>query len=137
MRNKIIEFNFKEPLKSNRWLIRTYPTQIHPYLFRKYKLYNEGETIILTTEFMETVQVSYNPKDLLEITDIRLEYLDPVGEVVSGLNMIVKGINFEKKHSYKKDKLLLTKMRFVIDIIEPIFSNTQINEVKDGEQRAS
>ena len=66
----IHEFKPVEPLKSNRWLLDTYPTVIDPYLFRKYKLYNVADEIIFETEFMETVHGVYNPKDLLDITDI-------------------------------------------------------------------
>ena len=70
---------------------------------------------------METVHGVYNPKDLLDITDITVRYLDPIGETVSGLKMIVGGVNFQKKHSYKSDDLLITKLRFVIEQIEPLF----------------
>lgn len=103
-----------EPLMENRWIIRTHPININPYLFRKYKMYNEGETIIFKTEFLETVMDTYNPKELLEITDITVEYLDPTGHVVGGLKMIVKGINFERKHSYSGNDLMITKLRVII-----------------------
>lgn len=103
-----------EPLLENRWIIKTHPININPYLFRKYKMYNEGESVIFKTEFFETVMDTYNPKELLEITDITLEYLDPTGVVVGGLKMIVKGINFERKHSYSGDDLMITKLRVII-----------------------
>lgn len=117
----IPEYKIIEPLKSNRWLIETSPKQINSYLFRKYKMFNEGEKIIFETEFYETVQECYNPQDLIQITDISLKYLSPVGDVVSGFDMIVNGVNFEKKHSYKDDNLLITKLRFVLKQINPIF----------------
>jgi hypothetical protein len=113
-----------EPLLENRWIIKTHPTKINPYLFRKYKMYNEGESVIFKTEFFETVMDTYNPKELLEITDITLEYLDPTGVVVGGLKMIVKGINFERKHSYFGNDLMITKLRVIIGetdlLLEPI-----------------
>lgn len=126
----IHEFKPVEPLKSNRWLIDTYPTIIDPYLFRKYKLYNVSDEIVFETEFMETVQGVYNPNDLLEITDITVRYLDPIGETVSGLKMIVGGVNFQKKHSYNSDDLLITKLRFVIKQIEPLFVQTKGDETE-------
>jgi hypothetical protein len=113
-----IEFRPIEPLMENRWIIKTHPININPYLFRKYKMYNEGEKIIFKTEFFETVMDTYNPKELLEITDITLEYLDPTGVVVGGLKMIVKGINFERKHSYSGNDLMITKLRVIIDMID-------------------
>ena len=115
---KLKQFVPVEPLMENRWIIKTHPININPYLFRKYKMYNEGETIIFKTEFFETVMDTYNPKELLEITDITLEYLDPTGVVVGGLKMIVKGINFERKHSYSENDLMITKLRVIIDMID-------------------
>jgi hypothetical protein len=88
---------------------------IKPYLFRKYKIFNEGEDIIFKTEFYETVEQSYNPKDILNIVGFTIEYLDPTGTMVNGLKFDVKGINFEQKMSYGKDKLMITKIRVIID----------------------
>lgn len=122
MKNKI---ELIEPLRQNRWLIETYPTKISSHLFRKYRLFNEGDKIILNTEFLETVINVYNPFDLLEITDITLKYLDPIGDVVGGFKMTVQGLNFDKKHSYSNDGLLMTKMRFVIDHIQLLNKPTQ------------
>jgi len=121
---KLKQFIGVEPLMENRWIIKTHPININPYLFRKYKMYNEGEIIVFKTEFFETVMDTYNPKELLEITDITLEYLDPTGVVVGGLKMIVKGINFERKHSYSENDLMITKLRVIIGetdlLLEPI-----------------
>ena len=115
------QFNQIEPLKSNRWIIETYPTEINPILFRKYKLFNEGDKLIFKTEFIETIEGVYNPMHLFEISEITLKYLSPIGDVVDGFKMIVGGLNFVKNHSYSSDDLLTTKMRFIIDKIEPIF----------------
>lgn len=113
--SKNLEFPI-EPLKSNRWLIKLQGMDISSYLFRKYKMFNEGEDIIFTTEFMETVAHSYNPKDIFNIDKVTIEYLSPVGDVVNGLSFIPKGINFKRKHSYSDDKLMITKLRFVINL---------------------
>ena len=103
-----IEFRPVEPLMENRWFIKTHPININPYLFRKYKMYNEGETIIFKTEFLETVMDTYNPKELLEITDITVEYLDPIGHVdlmITKLRVIIGEIDLltipkqEEEHS--------------------------------------
>ena len=126
MNNEILT-KMVEPLKSNRWILKTNPIEINEFLFRRYRLFNDGEKIILETEFFETVFDVYNPMDLLEITDLTLLYLDPIGEVISGFKMIVKGINFEKDHSYSSDDLLITKLRFVIEYVELIkeYKNTE------------
>jgi hypothetical protein len=36
-----------------------------------------------------------------------------------------RGLNFDKKHSYSDDDLLITKMRFVIEQIQPIFKQSE------------
>jgi hypothetical protein len=108
------EFPSLEPLKCNRWLIRFEGLDIEPYLFRKYKMYNEGDEIIFLTEYFETVQNTYNPKDLLNIVGVTIEYLDPTGAAVQKLKFDVKGLNFEIKQSYGKDKFQITKLRFVV-----------------------
>jgi hypothetical protein len=122
-----MENNIKliEPLKSNRWIIETSPTNIGSYLFRKYKMFNEKDVIIFQTEFYETIEGVYNPKDLLNITDIQLKYLSPVGETINGFHIKVKGISFEKKHSYGDDDLLTTKLRIVVKNIDNLI-------IKDG-----
>ena len=112
-----------EPLRSNRWVIRTSPTVITDFLFREYKMYNEGEEIILEASFFESIIETYNPKDLMNITDLKIEYFNPVGDVVGGFDITVKGVNFEKHHSYTNDDLLITNLRFVIRDIKPLFIN--------------
>jgi hypothetical protein len=109
------EFKIVEPLKANRWLIKTEGVDIQQYLFRKYKIYNEGSEIIFKTEFYETVTDSVNPKDLLNLTSITIEYLDPTGVVINSLNFDVKGVNFKQKQSYSKDDLMITKLRVVVN----------------------
>ena len=111
---KIIKFEPMEPLKSNRWILRTHPLNINYHLFNEYKLYYDGNEMVLKTQFMESVDKSYNPKDLLEITDVTIEYLNPTGKTVSGLKMIIDSVNFVRKDSYKKDKIMKTKLKFVV-----------------------
>jgi hypothetical protein len=109
------EFPLLEPLKCNRWLMRFEGMEIAPYLFRKYKMFNEGDEIIFLTEYYETTQHTYNPKDLLNIVGVTVEYLDPTGVAVQKLKFDVKGINFEIKQSYGKDKVQITKLRFIVN----------------------
>ena len=104
-----------EPLKENRFLINLQGTDVPSHLFRKYKIFNEGEELIFTTQFYETVQYSFNPKDFFNITGVSIEYLDPVGEVVNALDFQVKGSNFERNQSYKNDKLQINKLKLIVD----------------------
>jgi hypothetical protein len=124
-----------EPLKSNRWIIRTYPFEITDFLFREYKMYNEGEEIILETSFFETIHHVYTPKEIMDITDLSIEYLDPIGNVVNGLKMSIKGVNFEKHHSYSDDGLMVTKLRFILKKIDKYFKNNETQSVSHGQPK--
>ena len=122
------EFDFKqfksvEPLKNNRFLITLNGAEIPQYFFRKYEMYNEGDQMIFTTEFLESILYTFNPKDFFSITSVKLDYLDPVGEVVGGLNFDVKGSNFYKNGDYGDDSLQTTHLKFVVDVdtIHPHF----------------
>ena len=120
-----------EPLKSNRWIISfndEVPVPI--YLFNKFKIKNEGGDLILTTRMYNTVDYSFNPAELFKITDVTIKYLNPIGEVVNGLVLPVKGSNLEIKCSYTDDDLMFTNFRFIIDIekITPLIKNKPISE---------
>lgn len=104
-----------EPLKENRFIINVVGAKIPGIFFRKYKLYNEGDELIFTTSFFESVNYAFNPKDFFDITAISIEYLDPIGDVTNALEFEVKGSNFERKQSYKNDGLQVNKLRFVVD----------------------
>lgn len=125
MAEKIITTDFRmyEPLKTNRWLIELEGMDIKPYLFRKYKIYNEGEDIIFTTEFVETTEDVVNPKEFFNIVGVKIQYLDPTGAVINGLKFDIKGMNFEQKVSYAKDKFKITKLRFIVksETIHPLY----------------
>lgn len=115
---KIDFSNFKmvEPAKSNRFIIKLIGVDIPEYLFRKYKIHNEGEELIFTTEFYETVNYTFNPGEFFNVTGVEINYLDPVGEVHNSLIFSVKGSNFKKVGEYSSDNITTTKLRFVIDI---------------------
>jgi hypothetical protein len=102
-----------EPAKTNRFVIKLKGADIPPYLFRKYKLYNEGDEIIFVTEFMETVNYTFNPVDFFKITDVEIEYLDPTGVKHNSIIFSVQGSNFKKIGDYSDDNMTTIKIRFV------------------------
>jgi hypothetical protein len=104
-----------EPLKENRFIIKLDNVKIPNYFFREYEIYNEGEELIFTTSFFETVDYAFNPKNFFDITGVTIEYLDPIGEVVNGLKFDVKGSNFSRKQSYKNDELQINFLKFIIN----------------------
>lgn len=110
------QFQKIEPLKNNRFLITFEDVNVPQYFFRNYEMYNEGEEIIFTTEFLESVTYTFNPKDFFKINRVKLEYLDPVGDIVGGMIFKVKGSNFSKKGDYSDDSIQTTQLRFVVDI---------------------
>jgi hypothetical protein len=111
--NKV--FKAFEPLKENRFLINVNKeVNIPEYLFRKFHIENVGEDFIFTTEIYQTVEYTFNTADLTKITTIVLKFLGPVGDLVGGLHMLVKGSNMEMVGDYSEDGLLIVKFRFVI-----------------------
>lgn len=115
---KISEFpKAVEPLMSNRFIIKfNEEVTIPEYLFRNFKIYNEGESLIFRTEMYQTVNYSFNPSDLFKMTSVTIHYLDPVGEVVNGINFNLKGSNLVYKNDYRDDGLSILKFQFVIDV---------------------
>lgn len=110
------KFQYIEPLKNNRFLITFKDVNVPQYFFRNYEMYNEGEEMIFTTEFLESVVYTFNPRDFFKINSVKLEYLDPIGDIVGGLMFNVKGSNFSKKGDYADDSIQTTQLRFVVDI---------------------
>jgi hypothetical protein len=106
--------NLIEPLMANRYAIEVVGTEIPSYLFREFKIFNEGDELIFTTEFYETVNFCFNPNEFFKITAVKILYLDPIGSVVNELLFETKSMNYEKTASYGSDDLLTNKMRFVI-----------------------
>lgn len=109
------DFHLVEPLRSNRFLISFNGVDVPQYLFRKYKIFNVGDDLIFTTEFFETVNYSFNPKDFFNITGVKIEYLDPTGVSVNALSFNVVGSNYKIEQSYENDNLQTNKFRFIID----------------------
>jgi hypothetical protein len=104
-----------EPKTDSRWVITTKGFEIPKWLFRNYKLYNDGEDIIVECEIIEPLHITFNPADYMKITDILVEYLDPVGIVVSSLLMEIKGLNFVTSGDYESNELKKTKFLFKIN----------------------
>ena len=63
----------------------------------------------------QTVNYSFNPEDLFKITDVTIEYLDPIGEVVNGLSFDIQGSNLSFKNDYSDDSLSMIDFQFVIN----------------------
>jgi len=113
---KLVLDSLIEPLQTHRFLISSFGVEIPSFLFRKYKLFNEGENLIFTTRFMETVKYIFNPKDFFNITGFMIEYLDPTGITIKTMSFDVKGSNFMKKENYADNgKLSGYDMRFIVN----------------------
>ena len=106
--------NMVEPLRANRYAIETEGVYIPEYLFRRFSLENIDDDFVLSTEIYNTVDYMFNPEDAFKITKIRIKTLDPVGVVVSTLEMEVSEPNVEISGDYSDDNLMLTKFRFII-----------------------
>jgi hypothetical protein len=111
----VSKWEYFEPLKTNRWVIKLKGCDIKEYLFRKYKIFNDADKLMFSTEVYETVQFQINPKDLFNIEDVTIEFLDPVGTVVNGFTFNPKSIQFEQSGDYGSDDLLNYKILMEID----------------------
>ena len=126
-------FKSIEPLFKNRFTINVNEdVNIPEYLFRKFHIENIGEDFIFTTEIYQTVQYTFNPADLTKITTIVLKFLGPVGDLVGGLHMLVKGSNMEMIGDYGSGELLITKFRFVVKPEEINLLCQDIKKEEDG-----
>ena len=113
---ELTKFTPVEPLKSNRFIIKfNKEVTVPEYLFRSFKIYNEGEKLIFKTKMYQTVDYSFNPADLFKITSVTIEYLDPIGDVVNGLSFDVQGSNISFKNDYADDSLSTIYFQFVIN----------------------
>jgi len=101
---------FIEPSMSNRFIIKTFGVDIPSYLFRRYKLYNDGEQFILETDFYETMNFTFNPEDIFNMTGIQIEYVDPTNTPFSSLKFDITGINYEKKGDYADSDLTFNNL---------------------------
>lgn len=110
-----MKFYQQEPAKENRFIVKLINVDIPEYLFRKYEIFNEGDELIFTTEFWESVVYTFNPSDFFKITSVDLSYLDPTGTEHNGLTFDVKGSNFNKVGSYASDEITTIKLRFIVD----------------------
>lgn len=120
---KINKFEYVEPLRSNRWVIKLKGYDIEEYLFRRYKIFNDGNKLMFSTEVYGTVHHHINPKDLFNIEGVTVEFLDPVGDVANGLVFNPKTIQFEQLGDYGLDDLLNYKILMEIDkeTLHPIY----------------
>ena len=122
-----------EPVLKNRFIINVNEeVNIPEYLFRKFHIENVGEDFIFTTEIYQTVEYTFNPADLTKITSIVLKFLGPVGDLVGGLHMLVKGSNMEIGGDYADDELLIVKFRFVVKPEEINLLCQDIKKDEDG-----
>ena len=76
------------------------------------------------------MEYTFNPSDLTKITDIILKFLGPVGDLVGGLHMLVKGSNMEIEGDYGDGELLIVKFRFVV---KPVDINLLCQDIKKDE----
>jgi hypothetical protein len=115
MQNILENFKMVEPLKKNRFLITFDKIEIPQFCFRQFKMYNEGEELVLETSIWQTINYTFNPKDIFQISGVKIEFLDPIGSVVNGYTFEVKGSNFETDFAYSDDNISTIHFKFTID----------------------
>jgi hypothetical protein len=124
--------NFKafEPKKSNRFVINVVGTDIPQHLFKSYKMYNEGKTIIVETEFYETVEWTFNPQEFFDIEDLLIQHVNGVGDVITTLDFKVEEIEYEQVGNYADDGFLMNKLKFVTSNCD-VIKNEQSSQTSE------
>jgi len=112
--NKV--FSIIEPKVSCRFILEAEGLNIPEWCYRKYKLYNDGDKLIFTTEILETIQTIINPKDLFNITSFCVKTLDPKGHIIHKLSFDISDINFHQKNEYKKSKISKFKIKGTVKL---------------------
>jgi hypothetical protein len=132
-----INFNAFEPKKSNRFIINVVGTDIPQHLFVGYKMFNEGKTIIVETEFYETVEWTFNPQEFFDIEDLLIQHVNAVGDVISTLDFKVDKIYYEQSGRYSDDEFLINKLKFVTSNCDVIKTEqvTQNSEETNNENK--
>jgi len=125
------KFKHFEPKKNNRFIINVVGTDIPQHLFKSYKMYNYGRTIVVETEFYETVEWTFNPQEFFDIEDLLIQHTNAVGEVITTLDFKVDEIEYEQSGSYADDGLLMNKLKFITSNCEVINNNQTIETNED------
>jgi hypothetical protein len=120
-----------EPKKNNRFIINVVGTDIPQHLFKSYKMYNQGRTIVVEAEFYETVEWTFNPQEFFDIDDLLIQHTNAVGEVITTLDFKVDEIEYEQVGSYADDGFLMNKLKFITSNCEVINNNQTIETNED------
>ena len=120
-----------EPKKNNRFIVNVVGTDIPYPLFKGYKMYNQGKTIIVETEFYETTDWTFNPREFFDIEDLLIQHLNPMGDVITTLDFKVDEIEYEQVANYADDGFLINKLKFVTSNCEVINNNKTIETNED------
>lgn len=120
-----------EPKKNNRFFINVVGTDIPYHLFKSYKMYNQGRTIVVETEFYETTDWTFNPQEFFDIEDLLIQHTNAVGEVITTLDFKVDEIEYEQVGSYADDGFLMNKLKFITSNCEVINNNQTIETNED------
>jgi len=129
MTNILERFKPYEPKKTNRFIINVVGIDIPQHLFKSYKMYNHGKTIIVETEFYETLDWTFNPQDFFDIEDLLIQHVNGVGDIITTLDFKVDEMLYEQCGSYADDEFLLNKLKFITSNCEVINTNNK-TEIK-------
>lgn len=104
-----------EPKMSFRFSIKFEGLDIPDYLFRRYKMYNDGEILIFEASLYETVDYTLSPVDFFKIFNVTVSFLDATGAVVSSWNFNIEGLSFDNSGDYGKEDLMTHNFKFEVN----------------------
>jgi hypothetical protein len=137
-------FKSYEPLKSNRWVVRTQETfqNIPEYAVSDFKIDTlniEGEktsmikgrtnkALRLTLHFRNMVHWMLVPDDVINAKKIKIDFLGPVGDVSNYYDMDVEFDSLTLVGDYSDSSILTHEVTFWIKSMDPMAIGKDIEE---------
>jgi len=134
LRKMVIE----EPLRANRWILNI--GKIPSYLFRNVSLESFSEKKArkkneiytkLSFSIYNTVNYTVHPDDIVLLRKMKLDFLDPVGEIINGYNMNVEFEKMSLKCDYSDSGLLTHEFVFWVKDMEQFYNNRNEKSEKE------
>ena len=107
-----------EPARANRFIVYFIGADIPSHASHNYAFYYENDNIMLEINFYDFVGFIFNPRDASFISDIVIDFLDPVGVVYGTLRAtVIECLEFEKRGDYSSNEITNNRAKFLVSIL--------------------
>lgn len=134
-----------EPLKANRWIVKMFGTtqKIPEYTFKNWNLKTENipesknKGLKLTLSQYNVIHFLMTPEDAIGCKKIKIEFLDPTGQLINYYDMVVVNESFEIKGDYSDGSLLTNEMSFWVKDIKSMIDDKTLENYKKRKEEES